>query len=402
MPTDHQASRRFLEQATRDPASRTEAHYLLWEICQVCGDPEAARRHLDAAIRLDPVHTRPGRDAIRSVLAIATQGDFQANLPLAMLFDDSTALHTLWLTPGAPPPTRLPQADCVIIAIAEAAAHRAALAAADQLAASLGLPVINHGGTIASLSRAGTARLLSDVPGAVVPEHTVRSRAWLPLAPVPFIVRPCGSHAGRDLALIRDRAELDRYLDRPHLPEAFVTAPFVDYRSPDRLYRKCRIAFVGGRPLSGPSRRPRRLGRLVLQRRHGPQRLEAGRGSVVHGRPPRLGRPRRHSRAARHRRTRRVSIISASTARSCPTANCSSSKSKPACSSVTAGSGRPSRLLSRKGRGAAPNPAKGSPLETDTRAKRGSSARRSLLRPRALRLADPLPRLAATAAHSTG
>ena len=81
-----------------------------------------------------------------------------------------------------------------------------------------------------------------------MPEHTVRSRAWLPLAAFPFIVRPCGSHAGRDLALIRDRAELDRYLDRPHLPETFVTAPFIDYRSPDRLYRKCRIAFVGGRP----------------------------------------------------------------------------------------------------------------------------------------------------------
>ena len=248
MPNAHQASRDLLEQATRDPASRTEAHYLLWEICQACGDRDAALTHLETAIRLNPVHTRPGLDPVRSVLAIATPGDFQANLPLAMLFDDSTALHTLWLTDDVRIPCRLPQADCVIIAIAEAASHRPALAAADQFAATLGLPVLNHGATIAALSRPAYARLLSGIPGAIVPDHTISSRAWLPVAPTPFIIRPAGSHAGRNLALIQERAELHHYLDRPGLPETFLTAPFIDYRSPDRLYRKCRIAFVAGQP----------------------------------------------------------------------------------------------------------------------------------------------------------
>jgi hypothetical protein len=248
MPTDLQAARQQLEQATGNPVTRTEAHYLLWEICQACGDRGSALTHLETAIRQHPIHTRPGRNPVRSVLALATPGDLQANLPLAMLFDDSTALHTLWLTSVAPIPSPVPPADCVIIAIAESATHRPALAAADQLAARLGLPVLNRGATIASLSRPGAARLLSGVPGAIIPDHTIRSRAWLPLAPTPLIIRPAGSHAGRDLALIKDRAELDRYLDQPGLPETFLTAPFVDYRGPDRLYRKCRIAFVAGRP----------------------------------------------------------------------------------------------------------------------------------------------------------
>ena len=252
MTTDFAASRRALERVLHDPVLATEAHYLLWEVCQACGDPEAAMAHLAIAVRRNPLRTRPpteGVTQVRSVLALAVPGDFQANLPLPMLLDASTQLHTLTLTGRTRGLPDLPAVDCVFIAIAEDERHHEALDQADALAARLGLPTINHGGTIASLSRAGVSRRLAGLTDAVVPAHAARGRDQLACAPVPFIVRPLGSHAGRDLTLIRDRAGLDAYLARPNLGETFTTAPFVDFRGHDGLYRKARIVFVDGEPM---------------------------------------------------------------------------------------------------------------------------------------------------------
>ncbi|HWA61449.1 MAG TPA: hypothetical protein VG939_08740, partial [Caulobacteraceae bacterium] len=63
----------------------------------------------------------------------------------------------------------------------------------------------------------------------------------------PIIVRPVGSHAGRGLERIDGPGALGAYLDG-HAEASFYIAPFVDYRSPDGLYRKYRVAFVEGRP----------------------------------------------------------------------------------------------------------------------------------------------------------
>ncbi len=246
MDQDFAASRRTLEQATFDPALRTEAHYLLWEVCQACGDREAAIRHLDIATRLNPLRTRLGNNPKRSVLALNAPGDFQANLPLPMLLGDSTTLHTLWLTGEVP--ADLPVTDCVFIAIAEDERHRAALMAADALACKLDRPTINDGAVIASLSRHGVSERLAGLPDLIVPCQSVRTRAQLPDAKPPFIVRPQGSHAGRDLALIASEADLETYLNRVDLTDTFTTAPFIDYRKPDGLFRKCRVVFVDGQP----------------------------------------------------------------------------------------------------------------------------------------------------------
>ncbi len=247
--SDFAASRRTLEQALLDPALGTEAHYLLWEICQACGDRNSALDHLARAIRINPLRTRPptpGITPVRSVLALNMPGDFQANLPLTLLLDASTTLHTLWLTGIVP--AKLPPTDCVFIAVAEDDRHRDALAAADAFAAKLGRPVINNGALIASLSRAGASAILAGLPNAIVPPHAARSRTELAAVAMPFIIRPACSHAGRELALIRSPQDLQAYLARPTLPDAFTTAPFVDYRSADGMFRKCRIVFVDGQP----------------------------------------------------------------------------------------------------------------------------------------------------------
>ncbi len=242
------------------PAPNPEIHYLLWEACLADGDRVAGLAHLASAIELDPLRSRPvaaNETPRRTVLALAVPGDFQANLPLNMLFDAATALHTLHLAdpaailadPAAFVPSRLPPVDAVFIAIAEDEPHREALAAADALAAAIGAPVINRGVTIASLCREGVARRLISIPGAVVPAQRHRSRAELLAAPprFPSILRPLGSHAGRNLARVASASELAQYLASTH-GEDFNVAPFVDSRWPDGLYRKLRVIFVAGRP----------------------------------------------------------------------------------------------------------------------------------------------------------
>jgi hypothetical protein len=255
-----QGSRRQLEAASADPALRRQANRLLWEICQVLHDPDAAMTHLRAAIDEDPLFTRQPRDGpasphppMRSVLVLATPGDFQANLPLDRLFDDSTALHTLWLPdpeavlrdPASAIPAGLPPIDCVFIAIAQDDRQTAALRAADALAAALGVPTINRGERIAALSRAGAAALLHDLPDTLVPSHHLVRRGDASPIAYPVIIRPHGSHAGQGLCRLDDAEALAACYAADQAPW-FTVAPFVDYRSQDGAWRKYRVIFVGG------------------------------------------------------------------------------------------------------------------------------------------------------------
>jgi hypothetical protein len=252
-------ARRHLEAAIADPALRRQAHRLLWEICQALHDRNAALAHLQAAIDEDPLFIRPrgtGPVPDRSVLVLATPGDFQANLPLEHLFDDSTALHTLWLKdaemilrdPVRAIPPHLPPVDCVFIAVAEDARHGTALRAADALAAAIGKPTINQGGRIVGLSRAGTAALLRGLPDAVVPSHYRIGCGEAAPIPFPIIIRPLGSHAGQKLERLADTAELERYYAQNEGVRWFTVAPFVNYRSADGFWRKYRVIFVDGVP----------------------------------------------------------------------------------------------------------------------------------------------------------
>ena len=255
-----QQTRLALEAATADPVLRRDAHRALWEICQVLHDPDAALKHLHSALADDPLFTRPRRASPqppqRSVLLLAAPGDFQANLPLDRLFDDSTDLHTLWITdplavledPQAAIPADLPPIDCVFIAIAEDARHGPVLQAADALAAAIGRPVINRGGHIARLSRAGTACLLSALPHALVPSHHLLAHADPSPIAFPIIIRPLGSHAGQGLQKLEHEAELASYYAGKPQVRQFTVAPFVDYRSKDGCWRKYRVIFVDGVP----------------------------------------------------------------------------------------------------------------------------------------------------------
>lgn len=249
-----------LQHAARIPSDERAAHFMLWEVCQILGHNEAATAHLLAALQDDPVTSRYCPAPLRRILVLAVPGDFQANLPLdALLGAPDNALHTLWLVdpeailldPSSAFGKVRPRFDCVFIAIAEDVRHRRALEAADLLAETLNVPVINQGSRIAAVSRSGAAVLLRGLPDAIVPAQTVVHRTAL--ADVsglefPLIIRPTGSHAGNGLARIDSAETLQTYL-AGITGDLFYFAPFVDYRDNDGLWRKYRIIFVDGRPL---------------------------------------------------------------------------------------------------------------------------------------------------------
>ncbi len=257
--------RLVLEKTAADPALhpavRAEADYALWEVCLASGDRDAALAYLDRAIAIAPLRTRRPPDAVpvRSLLRLAVPGDFQTNLPIEMLLDGTTLLHTFFVgdpeavlaDPGRCAAT-MPQTDAVLIGIAEDRRFLRHLRAADALARALGRRVVNNGERIGSMSRDGAALVLEGMEGAIVPRPRAVSQAELLAGDVPafpFLIRPATSHAGRDLARIATANELSEHLATRDPGEAtFFVTPFVETRGADGLYRKYRAVFVAGEP----------------------------------------------------------------------------------------------------------------------------------------------------------
>ena len=257
--------RLVLEATALDPALhpvvRAEANYALWEVCQACGEREAALAHLRNAIVVKPLRTRllPNAEPSRSLLRLAAPGDFQANLPIEMLLDHTTLLHTFFIAdPDSviADPDRyaaaVPHVDAVLVGIAEDRRHAKHFRAADALGHRIGRPIINDAARIRSMSRDGAATLLAGIDDAIVPRPWPVTRAALAAGDVPalpFLIRPSASHAGHGLGRVTTPAELTAYVGTlPPGETMFFVTPFIETRGPDGLYRKYRAVFVSGEP----------------------------------------------------------------------------------------------------------------------------------------------------------
>jgi len=191
------------------------------------------------------------------VLAIAAPGDLQMNMPIEFITAHlDVRLDLLVLVPGQPLPATLPDHDlafCVISDTDPQALHRAA-----QLLSSWPRPVLNHparvaGGQIAALTRDGYARMFAQTEGICAPETARVARdvleavvaGTLLLDVWPVLIRPLLSHAGENLARLETAASLADYLATVS-DDAFFVSRFIEYRDPDRLYRKLRVALVQG------------------------------------------------------------------------------------------------------------------------------------------------------------
>jgi len=149
----------------------------------------------------------------------------------------------------------------MLVGIAESEANQALLKKVGVFIANWPRPVINLPEYIAQTSRDGVCAALSNCTGIDMPVTVRTDRTTLgqlsagvinvdtllPGNRFPLIVRPLGSHAGKDLEKIEDVKSLSDYLERIST-EYFYLSRFVDYRSIDGLFRKYRIAMIEGKP----------------------------------------------------------------------------------------------------------------------------------------------------------
>ena len=210
------------------------------------------------------------------LLMLMVPGDLAANTPLDCLLENSDIdleyyyldLNlNLGLAPDAllaqPIPIPIPKHDALIVAISEADENHELLASLQEVLADWPKPVINAPQYIPLTGRAAASNLLQDVPGLLIPPTLRASRSLLQAIATggarlpelfedcdfPIILRPVGSHAGRDLDKITCAEEITGYLSRVDELDFFL-ARFIDYSGKDGLFRKMRVALVDGVPFA--------------------------------------------------------------------------------------------------------------------------------------------------------
>lgn len=201
--------------------------------------------------------TQPARFRL---LVIAVAGDIAENTPIDCLLEGSDIdLLYYFATADAPLPAEIPEHDVLLVAIADSEANRPILNALSAALSSVPQPVINDPRNIPNTSRDTASLLMQNVDGVLMPPTRQIDRIALQSIAAgntkintvfdgwafPIILRPVGSQAGRDLAKIDDYQGIADYLSKVGDPTFFLSR-FVDYSGEDGLFRKFRIALIGG------------------------------------------------------------------------------------------------------------------------------------------------------------
>jgi hypothetical protein len=251
----------LVARAEGDPTDAA-ALYDMAVVLQVSG-------HRDEGLRIQGLALERGRVFRRvygegrgvRVAALMTAGDFMANTPIEFLLSGSEAvLHLVYVDAATADLSHVPPHDVLFVGVGESPENQPVLArCAELLAGWTGPRLKGAPEQIAQLTRDGVAALLAGEPSVLAPMTVRASRAALqtalaagdetgplPASAFPLIVRPIGTHAGQGMEKLDGHGALAGYL-AAHGEDAFYVAPFVDYAGPDGLFRKQRIAFIGGR-----------------------------------------------------------------------------------------------------------------------------------------------------------
>jgi hypothetical protein len=184
----------------------------------------------------------------------------QCNTPLECLLEVSDIeLVFHFVTMGEPLLERVPAHDLLFVGISDSDANRALLQDLEQQLQCWAQPVLNAPQFLPLTGRDRASSLLQGVERLLVPTTLRVSRSEL-LALVdghcapelvaaagafPVILRPVGSQAGANLQKIDNPSAVRSYLESL-ADQVFYLAPFVDYSDAKGLFRKIRIALVGG------------------------------------------------------------------------------------------------------------------------------------------------------------
>lgn len=252
-----------LQRAVAEDGGRASAHMQIFAVAQILDQPALALAHQQKALAQRRLFSEFGEDPrLPTLLILKAPGDWQGNLPTDFLIrpSDWSVVHTYYVDASRPPPIdQLPGCDLIINALGEADLLQGELATVTAIRDSMpGTPFVNHPEGIIGSGRQTVAEALADVAGCIVPTSlkldaaTAEARLSSLLAAgqlaFPLLIRPTGTHAGQGMQLVADPSALSQVLDELAGRQIYVTQ-FIDYRSPDGLYRKYRIAVVDGLPL---------------------------------------------------------------------------------------------------------------------------------------------------------
>ena len=233
-------------------------------VLQITGHRNKGLEFQQMALKLRRCYARAhgGGDGLK-VLAFVAEGDFMANTPIDFLMRGSNAVLMLYYIDSQTRDLRdLPEHDVAFIAIGESETNVPVLANLERLLDGWRGPIVNgNPRNIAALTRDRVAEMFAGEVSIVAPATVRADRASLHRlahgqiglgallrnAAFPIIVRPFGSHAGEGLEKINGPEEIGAYLENRAEPH-FYLAPFVDYASPDGIFRKQRIAVIDGQP----------------------------------------------------------------------------------------------------------------------------------------------------------
>lgn len=194
------------------------------------------------------------------LLMLMAAGDLATNAPLDCLLENSDIdLVYYFVSPATPWSCAVPEHDVVMVAVSESDENLGLLDSLEQALVNWPKPVINAARYIPATARSTAGMLLQSVPGLFYPvtsrvshsglKKVVKGKAHLsalsPDCELPIILRPVGSHGGRDLVKISCLAEIAAYLSRVDAKE-FYLSRFIDYSGKDGLFRKFRIALIDG------------------------------------------------------------------------------------------------------------------------------------------------------------
>ena len=239
-------SRRALEiEPAHGLASQTLAAVL-----EASGRPEEAAQVLDRAYRRQALFPQPALTPRMRVLVLATTS--AGNVPYRLIMPNTLYDRLVWYMEYAREAER-PAADrydLVFNAIGDADLAGPSAEAVAEFLRTCPHPALNDPSKVARTRRDIIPGLLGDLPGVVMP-RTVRrpdgagddliASARATGLEAPFLLRPIGSHGGRDLILVTGE-EPEPVRADPGL-DHYLTA-YVDYRSADGLFRKYRMLFV--------------------------------------------------------------------------------------------------------------------------------------------------------------
>jgi len=251
----HEPAARWYRLALRIDPDLALAHQNLAAILEEAGRTAEARHHRDLALRRQNIFIETAPAEKRRVLILAAGGF--GNVPIDFLLPRDSTMRIKWFVDYATDDQAeaLPPYDLVFNAMGDADMAGPLSDEAARFLRVCAKPILNAPAAVARTRRDRLPALLTGIEGVVVPPvRRLEGASARDIAAtieesgigLPVLLRPVGSHGGKDVRLLVTKEELST-LDVPP-DQIFYVTKFRDYRSADGYFRKYRVIFVDREP----------------------------------------------------------------------------------------------------------------------------------------------------------